>query len=313
VKGKKQNRKLFNGNRYPLLMIIMGALARTTLLMGFLTALLVVLGYVVGYLTGVPPVYTLTVAFALAMMFNLATYWYADKWVLKLYRARLVSEAEEPELHEMVGRLSANARLPKPKVAIVPMDAPNAFATGRNPENAVIAVTTGAKKLLTGEQLEGVLGHEMAHIKNRDMLVNTVAAMMAGAIAYIGLIGRYSLFLGGGERRDRNGSAALLAILTLIFVPIAATMVRLAVSRTREYGADEDGARISRKPKALADALRAIENAVRGRPARGGNPATSHMFIVNPFRGESILELFSTHPSTEKRIRRLEELARGFS
>lgn len=284
----------------------MGAGARTALLMGVLTGALLAIGYAVGYLLGVSVFYTVTMAFFFAMLLNLFTYWYADKWVLKLYKAKIVSEAEEPGLHEMVGRLAANAGLPKPKVAIVPIDAPNAFATGRNPSHAVVAVTRGAMNLLDKEQLEGVLGHEIAHIKGRDMLINTMAAMVAGAIAYIGLIGRWSLFFGG--RRDRGG-AGLIALLAMILVPIAAMLIRLSISRGREYEADREGASISRKPKALAGALRALESAAKNRPMREGNPSTSHMFIVNPFRGVSILEIFSTHPSTEKRIQRLEEMA----
>lgn len=287
----------------------MGAGGRTVLLMGALTALLLIIGYIVGLLTGVSITYAVSAAFIVAMIMNLFSYWYADKWVLKLYRAKIVDEHEEPELHAIVERLAASARLPKPKVAIVPSDVPNAFATGRNPSNAVVAVTTGAMKVLNKEELEGVLGHEIAHIKNRDMLVSTMAAMIAGAIAWLALIGRFGVFAGG--RRDRgNAGSAILALLALILVPIAATLIRLSVSRTREYGADEEGARISRKPLALASALRTLESVVRQRPLREGNPSTSHMFIVNPFRGDSIVELFSTHPLTEKRIQRLEEMAR---
>jgi len=283
----------------------MGAGARTALLIGVLTGLLLAVGFAIGYFVGNVTL-VLTIAFAFAMLLNIAVYWFADKWVLKLYKAKLVSEAEEPELHEIVGRLAANAKLPKPKVAIVPNDTPNAFATGRNPSHAVVAVTRGAKSLLDKEQLEGVLGHEMAHIRNRDMLVNTMAAMIAGAIAYVGIVGRYSMFYG---RRDRDGGAALLAMVALILVPFAAMFVRLSISRTREYGADEEGAKISRKPRALASALRALESAAKSRPIQTGNPATSHLFIVNPFRGASFVEMLSTHPSTEKRVQRLEEMA----
>jgi len=264
------------------------------------------IGYVVGYFTGIPITYTLTVAFLFAVVLNLVIYWYADKWVLKLYKAKVVSEAEEPELHEMVGRLASNARLPKPKVAVIPTDTPNAFATGRNPSHSVVAVTRGARSLLDRDQLEGVLGHELAHIKNRDMLINTMAAMIAGAIAYVALFGRFGLFFGGGRR---NGGATIIALLAMILVPLAAMFIRLGVSRTREYDADRLGAGISRKPRALAGALRAIQSAVKGRPMQTGSPATSHMFIVNPFRGADILELFSTHPSTEKRVVKLEEMA----
>ncbi|MDI6820331.1 MAG: M48 family metalloprotease [Candidatus Hodarchaeaceae archaeon] len=283
--------------------------ARTLVLISALTGLLLAIGAIVSFFTGIPWTYAITFAFIIAMVMNITVYWYADKWVLRLYKAKVVSEAEEPELHEMVGRLAANARLPKPKVAVIPTDVPNAFATGRNPSNAVVAVTNGAMKLLDKEQLEGVLGHEMAHIKNRDMLISTMAAMIAGAIAWLALIGRLGIFMGGG-RRDRGGAGtAILALLALILVPIAATLIRLSVSRTREYGADAEGASISRKPLALAGALRALESAARSKPMQGGNPATSHMFIVNPFRGASIVEIFSTHPLTEKRIQRLEEMA----
>ena len=285
----------------------MGAAVRTTLLLGVLTGFLLLIGYVVGHFTGIPLTYTLTIAFSFAVLLNLVVYWYADKWVLKLYKAKVVSEAEEPELHEMVGRLASNARMPKPRVAVIPTDTPNAFATGRNPSHSVVAVTRGAMSLLDKEQLEGVLGPELAHIKNRDMLVNTMAAMIAGAIAYVALVGRFGLFFGGGQRR--NGGATIIAILAMILVPIAAMLIRLGVSRTREYDADRLGASISRKPGALAGALRAISEAVRARPLQTGSPATSHMFIVNPFRGADLLELFSTHPATEKRVARLEEMA----
>jgi len=284
----------------------MGAVARTALLMGVLTVLLLVVGFAIGYLVGNVNL-VLTIAFMFAMLLNIATYWYADKWVLKLYKAKLVSEAEAPELHEIVGRLAENAKLPKPKVAIIPNDTPNAFATGRNASHAVVAVTRGAINLLDKEQLEGVLGHEMAHVENKDMLVNTMAAMIAGAVAYVGMFGRFSLISGG--QRNREGGATILALLAVILIPFAAMFVRLSISRTREYGADEEGAKISGKPRALASALRALESAVKNHPMQTGNPATSHMFIVNPFRGASVVELLSTHPMTEKRIQRLEEMA----
>lgn len=284
----------------------MGGAARTALLMVALTGLLLAIGYAVGYFIGNVTL-VLTIAFAFAVLLNVLTYWYADKWVLKLYKARVVTESEEPELHRMVERLASNAGLPKPRVAVIPTDTPNAFATGRNPAHAVVAVTDGARRVLDADQLEAVLGHEIAHIKNRDMLINTMVAMIACAIAYIGLIGRYSLFFGGG--RGRDGGGAILAILAMILLPIAAMLIRLSVSRTREYGADRAGAGISRKPRALASALLAIQSAVKNKPMRKGNPATSHMFIVNPFHGVSLRELFSTHPATEKRVQRLEEMA----
>ncbi len=282
----------------------MGGMARTLLLMGVLTGLLMLIGLAAGYLTGVSLTYTLSIALVMAVLLNVFTYWYADKWVLKLYRARLVSEAEEPELHRIVERLTSNARLPKPRVAIVPSDTPNAFATGRSPSHSVVAVTSGAIKLLDKEELEGVLGHELAHVKNRDMLINTMAAIIGAVISYAMF---FSIF--AGERRDRGGSGPL-AILALVLIPFAAMLVRLSISRTREYGADQGGARISRNPAALARALRSLQSAVRATPMQRGNPSTSHMFIVNPFRSVKMASLFSTHPPTEERVRRLEEMAK---
>lgn len=292
----------------------MGAHIRTVGLLVLLTVLLVGIGYAVGFFLGIPVMYTLTIAFGLAIVLNVFTYWYSDKWVLKIHKAKIVSEEEEPELHKTVEKLARYSELPKPKIAIAEGDTPNAFATGRNPSHAVIAVTEKAKNLLNREELEGVLSHEMAHIKNRDMLVNTMAAMIAGAIAYIGLAGRFGLFFGGGRR-----GGGIIALLAIILLPIAAIMVRLGISRTREYGADREGASISGKPLALASGLKTIENSVKNKMKSGkipqkGNPATSHLFIVNPFRGASLTELFSTHPSTEKRIEKLEKIAadRGY-
>ncbi len=283
----------------------MGGTARTALLMGMLTGLLLVMGFAAGYLTGIPITYTLGIFLVLAVVMNLAIYWYADKWVLRLYKAKIVSEAEEPELHRTVERLASNARLPKPRVAIIPTDTPNAFATGRSPSHSVVAVTQGAMRLLNKDELEGVLGHELAHVKNRDMLINTMAAIIGAVITYVMW---FSIFAGGGRRR--NGGGGILAILAIIMIPVCAMLVRLSISRGREYGADRDGASISRKPLALASALRSLQSAVRNRPMQKGNPSTSHMFIVNPFAKVSLRGLFSTHPPTEERVRRLEEFAK---
>jgi heat shock protein HtpX len=241
----------------------------------------------------------------MAVMLNIGMYYYADKWVLRLYRAKLVSEQEAPELHGMVQRLASNAGIPKPKVAVIPMDTPNAFATGRSPSHSVVAATTGALSLLNEEELEGVLGHEIAHVKNRDMLINTLAAMIGAAISYVMF---FSFFAGGS--RDREGGAGILALLALFLVPFAAMLVRLSISRGREYGADKGGATISRKPLGLASALRKLEATARARPLQHGNPSTSHLFIVNPFRGVRLSGLFSTHPPTEERIKRLEWVAK---
>jgi len=278
----------------------MGGTTRAALMMGVLTGLLMLIGLAAGYLTGINVAYTLGIFLTIAVLMNLLIYWYADKWVLKLYRAKVVSEAEQPKLHQMVDRLASNARLPKLKVAVVPIDTPNAFATGRSPSHAVVAVTDGAMKLLNDDELEGVLGHELAHIKNRDMLINTMAAIIGAVISYVMY---FSIFAGG--RRDRGGGGSALAILGIVLIPFAAMLVRLSISRGREYGADRDGASISRKPRSLASALRSLQSAAKNKPMERGNPSTSHLFIVNPFRKE----LFSTHPSTEERIRRLEEMA----
>lgn len=279
----------------------MGGMARTALLMGVLTGLLMLVGLAAGYLTGISITYTLGIFLVIAVLMNLAIYWFADRWVLKLYRAKIVSEAEQPKLHQMVSRLASSARLPKPKVAIVPTETPNAFATGRSPSHSVVAVTDGAMKLLSDEELEGVLGHELAHVKNRDMLINTMAAIIGAVISYVMY---FSMFAGG--RRGRDGGASALALIGIILIPFAAMLVRLSISRGREYGADRDGAGISRKPLALASSLRKLESAAKSRPMEHGNPSTSHMFIVNPFRKE----FFSTHPSTQERVKRLEQLAK---
>ncbi len=284
----------------------MGGTARTALLMGMLTGLLLLVGLVAGYITGIPITYTLGIFLVMAIAMNLAIYWYADKWVLKLYRAKFVSEDEQPRLHGIVEKLASNASLPKPKVAIIPVETPNAFATGRSPSNSVVAVTEGAMKLLDDEELEGVLGHEMAHIKNRDMLISTMAAIIGAVITYVMF---FSMFSGG--RRGRDGGGGLLAILALVTIPFAAMLVRLSISRGREYGADEGGAKISKKPLALASSLQKLESAVHSRPMQQGNPSTASMFIVNPFKGASLTSLFSTHPPTKERIRRLEEIAQN--
>ncbi len=284
----------------------MGGTARTALLMGFLTALLLLVGVAASYLTGAPITYTLGIFLVLSIIMNISIYWFADKWVLRMYGAKLVSEAEQPKLHQMVSRLATSAGLPKPKVAIIPIDAPNAFATGRSPSHSVVAVTKGAMDLLDDDELEGVLGHEISHVKNRDMLINTMAAIIGAVITYVMY---FSIF--SGRRDSRDGGAGLLAILAIVIIPFAAMLVRLSISRGREYGADEGGAKISRKPLALAGALRKLESAARNRPLQKGNQSTAHMFIVNPFRGVSLAGIFSTHPPIQERVARLEEIAKS--
>jgi len=275
---------------------------RTGLLMAILTGLL--MG--IGYLFGGPNVAFMM--FLFSMLFNFITYWYSDKIVLSWYNARIVDEMEAPELYAIVRNLAERAGLPMPRVAIIPSETPNAFATGRDPKHAVVAVTTGLLRILDRDELEGVIGHELTHIRNRDMLIGTFAAAMAGAIIQLAYWARW-IAIFGGVGDDRDGDNILAAILIAVLAPVAAMLVQAAISRSREYLADEGGARISGKPWALASALLKIEQAVRYRPMREGNPATAHMFIVNPFRGMSIAELFSTHPPTEKRIERLRKIA----
>ena len=241
------------------------------------------------------------IALLVAMGMNVVSYWYSGSIVLRMYGAEEVSRDEAPELHEMVDRLRKRADLPMPKVCIVPSDQPNAFATGRNPENAVVAVTQGIMNTLDRDELAGVIAHELAHIKNRDMLTSTVAATMAAAIT---LIARFGIFF------DRD-SGFVTSLLMMILAPLAAMLIQMAISRSREYAADRDGAEIAGNPLGLADALRTMDRVASQRPMRSANEATSHMFIVNPFSGglSGLRSLFSTHPPTEERIGRLEEMA----
>ncbi len=276
---------------------------RTGLLMAVLTGLLMGIGYLFG-----GPNLAL-VMFLFSMLFNFITYWYSDRIVLGWYKARVVDEYEAPELYSIVRNLAERAGLPTPKVAIIPTDTPNAFATGRDPDHAVVAVTQGLLRILNRDELEGVLGHELTHVKNRDMLIGTFAAAMAGAIIQLAYWARWIAIFGGfgGDRDD--GENVLAVILVAILAPIAAMLIQAAISRSREFLADEGGARISGKPQALASALMKIDEAVRYRPLKNGNPATAHMFIINPFRGLGLATLFSTHPPTEMRIERLRKIA----
>lgn len=281
----------------------LGLWLRTGFLMAVLTGLLMGVGYLLGGTN------MMFVAFLFALLINFFSYWYSDRIVLAMYGARVVDEMEAPELYAMVRGLANEAGIPAPRVAIVPTETPNAFATGRNPKNAVVAVTQGLLRILNRDELEGVLAHEISHIKNRDILIGTVAAAIAGAIMQLAYWARWIAIFGGygGDRDDR--SDVIGAILVAILAPIAAMLVQAAISRSREYLADESGAKISGKPWALASALEKIEYAVSRRPLRNGNPATAHMFIVNPFKGMSIVDLFSTHPPTKKRIERLRKIA----
>lgn len=270
---------------------------RTTALMAVLIVLFALIGQAIAGTGG------MLFAFIFALGMNFVSYWYSGSIVLRMYGAEEVSRSEAPELHDMVDRLRRRADLPMPKVCIVPQDQPNAFATGRNPDNAVVAVTRGIMNTLDREELEGVIAHELAHIKNRDMLTSTIAATLAAAIT---MLARFGLFFGG---RDRGG--LLVSLLMMILAPLAAMMIQMAISRSREYVADRTGAEIAGNPLGLANALRRMEQAAQQRPMHNANEATSHMFIVNPFSGgmSGLRSLFSTHPPTQERIARLEELA----
>lgn len=274
---------------------------KTALLLGALTGLLLVVGRLIGGTTG------LTIAIVFSVFMNFGALFVADKLVLAMYRAYEAKGAEYKGLRDMVGEIAEKAGLPKPRVYIIPSDNPNAFATGRSPKHSVVAVTHGIMKLLSKEELKGVIAHEISHIRNRDMLVATVAATIAGVISYLAFMARFAAIFGGGRGdRDSGGIIGLLALA--ILTPIIALILQLAISRSREYLADESGARTIKNPKALASALAKLEHASKIVPMRMGNPTTSSLFIVNPFSARGLVSLFSTHPSTEKRIAKLNSL-----
>lgn len=278
---------------------------KTYILMALLTALLGWIGYVVGGTNWA------IIALCFAAVMNFSVYWFSDRIVLKMYRAQEVTEAEEPDLHRIVRELALRGGLPMPKVYVIPKDAPNAFATGRNPQHAAVAVTTGIKQLLNEEELKGVLAHELSHIRHRDILIGTVAATIAGAISMIASMARFGAMFGGigGDNREGGGIAQLVAILVLTtLASIAAVLIQMAISRSREYHADEGGAKLAGNPHYLARALAKLDASVQRIPMQV-NPSTAHMLIVNPLRGKGIQSLFSTHPPIEERIRRLEEMA----
>jgi heat shock protein HtpX len=274
---------------------------KTAILLTILTVILLLVGQAIGGRGG------MFVALIFALTINFISYWFSDKIVLAMYRGRRIEEADNPRLYGMVRKVSQQANLPMPKVYLIPSDSPNAFATGRNPDNAAVAVTEGILRALEEEELEGVLSHELAHVRNRDILIQTIAATIAGAISYLAFMARWAAFFGGGRDDDEGGILGLLAVA--ILAPIAAVVVQMAISRSREYAADETGARISRKPLALAEALKKLHAYSRRAPL-AAQPATAHLFIVNPLSGRGLANLFSTHPPLEERIRRLEELSR---
>jgi heat shock protein HtpX len=277
---------------------------KITFLLTCLTLLLVAMGTAIGGQSG------MVIAFVIACGMNFFSYWYSDKIILKMYKAREVTATDHPEFYGMVQRLARQAQMPMPKVYIIPSEGPNAFATGRNPQNAAVAATEGIMHILSTEELEGVMAHELAHVQNRDTLISTIAATFAGAISMLGSMLQWAAIFGTGRNDEEEGGGSLLGGLALaIIAPMAAMLIQMAISRSREYLADASGARICGKPLALASALRKLQQASTLLPMREATPATSHLFIVNPLTGGSLLKLFSTHPPMDERIARLEEIA----
>lgn len=270
-------------------------------LMFVLTCIFLLVGDLVGGQRG------MLMALAFGGLFNVVSYWFSDKIVLAMYGAKKVTEAEAPELYSIVRELTAAAGLPMPKLAVIPQDAPNAFATGRNHAHAVVAVTEGMLRLVTRDELKGVLAHELAHVRNYDMLIGTFAATLAAAIAFLP---RMLFFFGGGDREDRSPLGPIAVIALMIIGPLVALLVRMAISRAAEYRADADGAKFAGNPLHLASALGKLDGYSKRIPL-AGNEVTAHMFIVNPFAGSSLLRLFSTHPPIESRVQRLRDMAYG--
>lgn len=279
---------------------------KTVLLLALLSAIIIGLGGIMGGRTGI------IIAFVIAMIMNVGSYWYSDKIVLSMYQARELSEDEAPMLHRMVAELSANAGIPKPRVCVIPEDAPNAFATGRDPEHGVVAVTDGIMRILSPEELRGVIAHEIGHIANRDILIQTIAGVLASVIVSIANFMQFAAIFGMGrsnEDGEGGGSNPLMAIVLAILAPIAASLIQFAISRSREYLADASGARYCGQPLALAAALGKLQSWNQRIPMQNGNPTTAEMFIVAPLFGGGMAKLFSTHPDINDRIARLREMA----
>ena len=276
---------------------------KTVFLMTLMMLLLLLIGQAFGGEQG------LVMAFLFSLAMNFGMYWFSDKMVLMMYRAKEVTEAEEPRLVQMVRRLATQAQLPTPRVYIMQNETPNAFATGRNPDHAAIAVTSGILKALTNDELEGVLSHELAHVKHRDILTGTIVATMVGTITFIARMAGWAMMFSGGRRDDRDSGNGFSELALLILAPIAAVLMQLAISRSREFAADAGGAAISGKPLSLSSALKKLERGAEIVPMQNAGPATAQLFIVNPLRRGGILKLFSTHPPIEERVARLEEIA----
>lgn len=276
---------------------------RTTMLLGLLTGLLVLAGAAIGGKSG------MTIALIMAGVMNFVSYWFSDKIVLAMYGAREVTESDYPEFYGLVRQLAIQGGMPMPRVYLMESDTPNAFATGRNPEHAAVAATTGIMRILTREELMGVMAHELSHVRHRDILISSIAATIAGAVTYLAHMAQWAAMFGGGRNSDDEGGGGIFGVILMaILAPLAAMLIQMAISRSREYEADKGGAELSGNPLYLAGALRKLEMANRQLPMEA-NPATAHMFIVNPLSGNGLMSLFSTHPPLEERIRLLEEMA----
>lgn len=272
---------------------------KTAFLLGLLSALIVAVGGMFAGSRG------MILALGVAAAMNFFSYWFSDRMVLAWHRAQPVSREQAPQLYEILERLTARSGIPMPRVYVLPEDAPNAFATGRDPHHAAVAVTHGILRLLNAEEMEGVLAHELSHVKNRDILIGSIAATLAAAVMLIAHLARFAAIFGGGQRDDRGGSNPIALLATVILAPIAATLIQLAVSRSREFQADASGAEMTHNPYGLANALQKLEDSSRRIPMQTAGPASSHLFIVKPFIGGALTRLFSTHPPTRERIRRL--------
>jgi len=283
---------------------------RTTILLALLTALVVWIGHMFGGPNGA------VIALVMAGAMNFFSYWFSDKIVLKMYGGQEVTANDDPELYGMVQDLAGRAGLPMPKVYVIPEEAPNAFATGRNPAHAAVAVTYGIRRILNKRELAGVLGHELSHVKNRDILVSSIAATLAGAISYLAYMAQWAAIFGGSRDREEGGHNIFGLLFMMIVAPLAAMLIQMAVSRSREYMADASGAKVTGDPLALASALRKLHMGAQNIPLQVSDAtanSTAHMFIVNPLTGGGLASLFSTHPAMEERIARLEAMAKDMS
>ncbi|MGP8125376.1 MAG: zinc metalloprotease HtpX [Nitrososphaerales archaeon] len=288
---------------------------KITLLFAVLTGLLMAIGFAVGLYIGDPLLF-MGLALVLAAVFNFVSYYFSDSLVIRMTKAKMIQESDNPTLFRIVRSVAQKAGIPMPRVGIVDSPQPNAFATGRGPNKAVVCATSSILQTLTPDELEAVIGHEIGHVVHRDVLMSSVAATMAGAISYIGTIALWSVMLGGGTSKNRNSPIVLL--VAAILVPLGATFIRLGISRNDEYSADEYGAKLTRNPGGLISALGKISSRVQTKPtsnrnSKGPAPATASLWIVNPFRGSSLVELFSTHPSMPHRVERLKKVARGMN